>query len=154
MDLPMQEVLQCTFEGISNGGCGDCAYLAVAMAIADRNDIDLSSEQFIPGGTRQRSLRLLAAKEIVRNSACYPKAGNDPKGYALSMSSDAVPADGTIMQALAQVGNCELRIWKAVNDAPEGQPEDMQYCLFIIKPHVSVNGTASQKEETPLCGCC
>ena len=113
MNLPMQEVLVNTFEGIPNGGSGDCAYLAVCMAKADKGNIDLTSEHFIPGGTRQRFLRQLVAKEIMHNPNCYPKAGVDPKPFAPRMSADAVPADGTGMQAIAQVNNCELRIRKA-----------------------------------------
>ena len=123
------------------------------MAKADKDNIDLTSEHFIPGGTRQRFLRQLVAKEIMRNPACYPKAGVHPKPFALRMSADAVPADGTVMQGIAQVNNCELRIWKATNEAPEGQPEDMQYHLYILKPSVSING-AQKKGGPPLSGSC
>ena len=77
----------------------------------------------------------------MRNPTCYPKQGEDPKPFALRMSADHAPADGTIMQAIAQVLNCEIRIWKATNEALDGQPEVMQYHLYILKPNASVTST-------------
>ena len=146
MNVPVHVALENTFEVIPNGGSGDCAYLAIAMAQADKDGCDLTAERFALGGTKQRNLRGMVAKEIMKNPACYPKArlkealsmaGKDPELYALRMSMDGVSADGTILQAIAQIYNCELRIWKVTNEAPEGQPADWQPHLFIIRPLVA-----------------
>ena len=60
-------------------------------------------------------------------------AGKDHELYALHMSMNGVSADGTILQAIAQIYNCELRIWKVTNEAPEGQLADWQPHLFILR---------------------
>ena len=159
MNVPVQVALENTFEVIPNGGAGDCAYLAIAMAQADKDGCDLTAERFAPGGTKQRNLRGMVAKEIMKNPACYPKArlkealsmaGKDPELYALRMSMDGVSADGTILQAIAQIYNCELRIWKVTNEAPEGQPR-------TGSPICSSSGLLSRVVpggHPPWCGSC
>ena len=90
MTVPVHVALETTFEVIPNGGSGDCAYLAIAMAQADKDGCDLTAERFALGGTKQRNLRGMVAKEIMKNPACYPKArlkealsmaGKDPEFY-------------------------------------------------------------------------
>ena len=76
----------------------------------------------------------MAAIEFRNNPDWYPGAGLDKPGFATRMSAVGVEADGTIMQALAQSMWCEVRIWKACNDAPRDQPADWQHKLYIIKP--------------------
>ena len=76
----------------------------------------------------------MAAIKIRNHPDCYPGAGLDKPGFATRMLAVGVEADGTIMQALAQSMWCEVRIWKACNDAPRDQPADWQHKLYIIKP--------------------
>ena len=94
----------------------------MGQAFADSSNKDFTTESFCPGGCTQKGLRHMAAIEIRNNPDCYPGAGLGKPGFATRMSKVGVEADGTIMQALAPSLWCEVRIWKAHNDAPLDQP--------------------------------
>ena len=51
-----------TFTLVPNNGQGDCAYIAVGMAITDASGADLVAPKFKPGSEIQAQLRRFTAK--------------------------------------------------------------------------------------------
>ena len=79
-----------------NGGQGDCAYcayLAIAIALADTNKAKSKtpavSQDFEPGGRLQAQLRLLASKELANNPSRYFAPGDDRASTVPSQTASA-----------------------------------------------------------------
>ena len=75
-----------------------------------------------------------AAKEAMANTERYPGAGDDPRKCANSMMPSGVWADGTILMALAQKLQVELRVWANGNRAKSGEPVEMKHQLYVLRP--------------------
>ena len=64
----------------------------MSQAVADKNNVDITSEKFIPGGCKQKALGHMAAKEIRINPDCYTGASPDKNGFATRMSAVGMEA--------------------------------------------------------------
>ena len=126
-----------------NGGQGDCAYLAIAMALADANKAKSKTQavpkDFEPGGRLQAQLRLLASKELANNPSRYFAPGDDRASTVPSQTASAgVWADSVSLSALCQASQVELRIWGF-------SAKENRWALYILSPY-----KASKPKNTPV----
>ena len=120
------------FTLIDNDGQGDCAYLAIAMALADANKAKSKAKtvanDFAPGGRLQAQLRLLASKELGENPSRYFAPGD---GRSSSVPNETATAgtwaDSVSLSALFQASQIELRIWGFC-------AKDNRWVLYILAP--------------------
>ena len=115
-----------------NGGQGDCAYLAIAIALADANKTKSKtcavSQDFEPGGRLQAQLRLLASKELANNPSRYFAPGDDRASTVPSQTASAgVWADSVSLSALCQASQVELRIWGF-------SAKENRWALYFLSP--------------------
>ena len=115
-----------------NGGQGDCAYLAIAIALADANKAKSKtpavSQDFEPGGRLQAQLRLLACKELANNPSRYFAPGDDRASTVPSQTASAgVWADSVSLSALCQASQVELRIWGF-------SAKENRWALYFLSP--------------------
>ena len=150
VDPPDNKIgLAVTFIAIPNEGKGDCAYLAIAQALAgNNNEQNLNDPKLKAGGAVQAKFRLFAAKEVIAHPERYPGAGPKPKDTANAIATAEVPANSTAIFALAQTLDIELRIWKYEKLGRVGEDgeyaEAFAYTLNIIRPLPSKG-----KKQTP-----
>ena len=121
------------FTLIDNDAQGDCAYLAIAMALADANKANQVQGQtvandFAPGGRLQAQLRLLASKELGKNPSRYFAPGDGRSSSIPNKTATAGTwADSVSLSALCQASQIELRIWGLC-------AKDNRWVLYILAP--------------------
>ena len=100
------------------GGRGDCAYCAVARALADKRCETTpgakvaSAAELAPRGRLQAQLRLLAARELQEHPEQYFLTDAAAKDACVMRTKTAGQhAESRSLHALAEATNCEFRIW-------------------------------------------
>ena len=94
-NLPNKEC----FEAVECGGDGDCGFVVVGRALADKSGQKAKEEDLKPGGKVQEQLGLWAAKEIADRPDSYPSALPSAKEYA-----KGVAKNGTYANSISLLG--------------------------------------------------
>ena len=116
------------FQSVECGGQGDCAYLAIATAVATMSKAKVKSTDLLPKGPAQAEMRLTAAEEIRRKPARYlfSDAGS-AKEFATAMSKPGVYADSRAILAIASALDLDIRIYAFPN-------QSQTWVLHLLQP--------------------